>query len=206
MKKTILILLVLSHFSCLFAQKGVFEIGVNYGKLQSNPVNYRSLYDQNWAMSTAVSNQYGLSVAYQFNSFYALRLGLNLEKKGFSDSTIICSFISCFSYKNQLYAHYFSMPLVNELHLFNHHLILLAGLDASFLLGEHPFTFKKDIGLIAGLGTHFNISRQLKWRLEGRINRGLNTWHEKYSDYTFDGFKTYNISTGLIYSFEKKEK
>jgi opacity protein-like surface antigen len=205
MKKTALLFLVLSHFSCLFAQKSVFEIGVNYGKLQSNPVNFTSLYDRNWAMNTVVSNQYGLSVGHQFNPFYALRLGFNLERKGFSDSSIICSIISCFPYKNQLYARYFSMPLVNELHLFNHHLIFLAGLDASFLLGEHSFGLKKDIGLIAGLGTHINVSRQLKWRLEGRINRGLKTWHEKYSDFTFDGFKTYNVSTGLIYAFEKKK-
>ena len=157
-------------------------------------------------MKTVVSNQYGLSVGYQFNKYYALRLGFNLERKAFTDSTIICGFAFCFPFKNQFSLRYLSLPLVNEFQFFNRHLILMAGFDSSFLLDDNSIAIKRDFGLIGGLGTQINVIPHIKWRLEAKLNRGLMSWHNKQADFSFDHFNTYHISTALIYSFEEKKK
>jgi hypothetical protein len=61
MKKSTLLLFVLAHFSCLFAQKGVFEMGVYGGKNLSYPVNFKE-NRSHWAFKPLSSFQLGLSL------------------------------------------------------------------------------------------------------------------------------------------------
>lgn len=202
MKKYILLALILTQFGFLFAQKGVFEIGLHGGKNISRPVNFTE-NRYHWAIKPLSSFQLGISSGYRFNEFYTLRTGVLIERKGFMDSSYVCGHSFCRPGTNEYLFYYFTIPVVNEFHFFKHYLIAQIGLNYS--IGDTDFS-GNDIGLIAGVGTSINLSKRIKWRLDTKMNRGLKAWEFSSESFRFDGLMTYDISTGLIYAFEKKKK
>ena len=188
----------------LFAQKGHWEVGLNGGVNISSAVGFKD-NNSNWAAKPAVFPQAGLSLGYQFNDLYAFRFGAYLEQKGFSDSFLLNGHYDFYRRTNRYQDTYLSIPLLNEFHFFNHHLIATMGLDLNFSLwwrnnfGERM----KEWGLVGGLGTQFNLTRKLLWRSDAKFNRGMKDWRHNYSTLSLNGLKTFNISTGLIYAFGK---
>lgn len=75
----------------------------------------------------------------------------------------------------------------------------------NYSLGDDYFG-GNEIGLIGGVGTSINLAKRIKWRLDTKLNRGLKAWRFHNDFFRFDGLMTYEISTGLIYAFEKKGK
>jgi hypothetical protein len=201
MKKNIFLLLFLSYFSFLFAQKGIFEMGMYGGKNISCPVNFTE-NRYHWALKPISSFQLGLSFGYRFNEFYTLRSGVLIEIKGFKDSSYICGNSHCRLGTNIYSTPYLTIPVLNEFHFLNHHLIAQIGFNYS--LGYLDFG-GNEIGFIGGIGTSINLTQKMKWRLDTKFNRGLKAWRFGGDYFNFDGLITYEISTGLIYAFEKKK-
>ena len=207
MKKIVLLSVILLFFHALSAQKGNAEYGLNFGFTHSSPVNFVSKSYSVWAMKPLISKQFGITAAFQLTNSYALRFGLNWEKRGFRDSTVICDIRSCFKSEDELSRQYVSVPIVNEFQFLKQHLFVLAGVDISFRAKDthnDVIDVSNDFGLIAGVGTQWYLTPRLRWRLESRATRSTNGWSSKYSEFTDSGLMIYSISTGFSYVFKRK--
>ncbi len=202
MKKNLLFAFFLIQITCLSAQKGAFEFGVNGGINVSSAVNFKENRLHHWDMKPLKGIQLGVTFGYRFNDFYSFRLGINLERRGFKDSTYLNGHARFFPGVDEYTSGYVSIPLLNEFHFLNHHLIASVGVD----FAKDFYEDGNEFGIIAGIGTGFNITQRMKWRLDVKFNRGLKDWRYHTDYFYLDGLKTFNISTGLIYSFEKKKK
>lgn len=123
MKNYILGALIFTHFSCLFAQKGVFEIGLYAGKNLSHPVNFIE-NREHWVLKPLSSNQLGLSFGYRFNEFYTMRSGAYFERKGFMDSSFVCGNAWCLPGRDKYLAPYLTIPMLSEFHFLSITLLL----------------------------------------------------------------------------------
>ena len=204
MKKTILLLSILSHFCYLFAQKGVYEIGINGGITISSAANFKAT-KRHWNMESIKMPQFGLTFGYKYNDFYTLRLGINFEQKGFKDSTIVCGHSWCHPGVEYYIYPFLPITIANEFHFLKHRLIAQIGVNYS--IGDLYDNYYDDYGLFGGIGTTLNLTRTIKLRFDTKFNKGLKfLWLKKEDSLYMNGFKGYNISTGLIYAFEKKKK